>query len=294
MKPAKKLLLTAVIAASAALASQANATLIEDWNFILNSAWTDSSPGAVDGSMQATINPDTPTFGDALLSWGTDILLTTQGIDPGDPPVSDGDPTNDRSHLFIDNPNETGIFDLSGDLTDMQDGTLFFHLNNPITDGGGTTPFLLSAELTDFFQLEDASNPGTPIFTIEPVFDIRYLETNNDGDCENGAGQGDDCNDIFVIMNADDLVVQFVNMGFLYTLEIGAEGLGILSPTVCQFVTGTFEACTGLVTMEGMANPVQFTLTLTAEQISIPTPATLALLGAGLLGLGAFARRQRK
>ena len=81
-----------------------------------------------------------------------------------------------------------------------------------------------------------------------------------------------------------------MHMGYIYTLTIGASGLGGLSDAACT-EAGVSSGCVGLVTAEENENPVQFFLNLTAQ---IPAPTSLALLGVGLLGLGAFGRKQHK
>ncbi|MBN2886432.1 MAG: PEP-CTERM sorting domain-containing protein, partial [Chromatiaceae bacterium] len=53
---------------------------------------------------------------------------------------------------------------------------------------------------------------------------------------------------------------------------------------------GAPSGCVGFQTQEGLANNVQFQFAI--RQVPIPVPGPLALMGVGLLGLGA-ARRFR-
>lgn len=296
MKLAKQIFLSSAIAASAVFATQANATLITDWEFDLVAGWTGAQPVTVTQSGVVTGNG---VEGFDTLSWGDDFEPLSDGWDTVD--VAGGllsedinintNTTDDQSALFIQNPtilNEmfslteigsTGVFS-SGNI----DGTLFYHLNNVISAGGD--PSLTSASLSEFFELT-----GNGIIeTITPTFSILFEETpNTGGTCVPGSGSI--CDDIFVITNPELLLEQFTHMGFLYTLVIGAEGLGTLSDEACT-EAGVATGCIGLLTQETDNNPVQFFINLSA--VAIPTPASLALLGAGLLGLGAFARKQRK
>jgi len=292
MKLLKNIFLTSAIAAAAVVASQANAALITDWEFDLISGWTGSQPVSVTESGVVTGNG---VEGFDTLSWGTDFEPSSDGWDTVDVAGGTGSEninndvitTNDQSALFIQNPTilsqmfslteigSTGVFS-SG----LVDGTLFYHLNNVISGAS-----LTSATLSDFFELR-----GNGIVeTITPDFNILFEETSNTAACVTASTSI--CDDIFVITNPELLEETFTHMGFLYTLIIGAEGLGVLDNDACA-EAGVGSGCVGLLTEETDNNPVQFLLTLTA--VAIPTPASLALLGAGLLGLGAFARKQRK
>ena len=292
MKLVKNIALTSAIAASAVFATHANAALITDWNFDLISGWTASTPASVTESGNVDINGEA---GFQTLQWGTDARNGEDGWDVADVAggaetenigISTGT-TDDQSALFIQNPTiEGSALTLSDDgggvFSGDAFGTRFYHLNNVLSAGGD--PALQTAALTDFFKL---TGGGVEI-TTNPTFDVLFEETPNNGNCTPSSVSN--CDDIFVLTNPDLLQEQFMHEGYIYTLTIGADGLGALDDATCA-AAGVASGCVGLTTKETFYNPVQFFINLTAR---IPTPTSLALLGAGLLGLGAFARKQRK
>lgn len=295
MKIAKNILLTSAIAASSLVAMQANAALITNWNFDLTSAWKNPAPASVTESND--VNND-GVVGSSTLKWGEDGATGADGWDVADVAGgagfeninNDTNTTNDQSTLFIQNPVIAGaslnLVDQGGGVysSGNVDGTLFYHLNNILTNNAGSPPSLTGADLEDFFRLTGAGFE----LTTNPTFNVLFKETPNQAPCP-GANVTT-CDDIFAVTNPALLQESFMHQGYIYKLTIGATGLGLLDNASCA-AAGAPAGCIGLKTAENGNNPVQFFINLTAQ---IPTPTSLALLGAGLLGLGAFARKQSK
>ncbi|WP_282609851.1 THxN family PEP-CTERM protein [Pelagibius sp. Alg239-R121] len=239
-------------------AAGAQAALITEWTYQIDSAFTAFSPAGVTGSNPNANLGNAPT----TLQWGTggngpsSLVVDATVTDP--PTLSTG----------------------GGPVA----GASITHNNNPI---GGET--LTSATLSTQLVLTAANDP-TITQQLDSVFQIDFTETGNVGNC--GFESVSSCDDIFVLLNPEVLVENFVVDDFIYTITLGAQGLGPLSDATCA-AAGQPSGCVGFTTQEGQANNLQTLFSISAEQVRIPEPASLALLGFGLLGMGAVVRRRR-
>lgn len=251
----------AVMVASIPLTSlglaDAKADLITEWTFQVDSTFTAFSPAGVTGS-----NPNALLGGSTVLQWGSG------GSGPSSLVVDD---------TIASPPNVT----TNGDAVA---GASIIHNNNPVSG-----QFLTSATLASQLVLTDASNPANNI-TLMTAFDIAFRETPNNGNC--AAASVSDCDDIFVLLNPDVLVESFVIDDFIYTVTLGATGLGPLDAETCA-LAGEEPGCVGFTTLENASNSLQTTFAVTAQPISIAEPMSLALFGLGLIGMGAALGRRR-
>ena len=261
----------------------AHAVLIDQWTFVNNSTFSafspeDTIPAGVEGSI-----PNAVLGGSTLLEWGE----ATGNAPPGN---------TEPSSLQIAN---AGFFTDTLD-TDGVDQVLDLSLTHNNFEITGQD--LVSATLTSAGQLT-ALNPATgDVVAVPVVAEIAFQETVNfpvSGVCEDGTTPvpANGCPDVFVVTSingetpVDPVQFNFIVDDFLYTATLDFVGVATLNDDQCD-VVGAGTGCLGFTTEEGQANTLDIFLSLDARQI--PEPGSLALLGAGLAGLGFMRRRSKK
>lgn len=258
----------------------ASAALITEWSYYNEAGFTAYAPNP---GITATGNSGTELGLATTLSWG---ITHWPGI--GTPP---GNPDGEQSQL-ISGGNVAGTATTNGG---PNAGVTLIHNNRTIWDG---STILESATLQSRLWLTPTSPAGSTLPAREIFFDILFEETLNSANpCADGGANStgvniNGCADIFVVANPASLVDSFLIDDHLYTITIGAAGLGTLSNSACA-VVGQDEGCVGFLTIEQQSNLLSPFFTITASPVQVPVPATAALFGIGLLALGGAVRRRR-
>ncbi|MCL6414668.1 THxN family PEP-CTERM protein [Aestuariirhabdus sp. Z084] len=294
----KRLLTAACLTAPLLMPASANAIVVTDWNFTLNSAFTAFSPNpGVTGS-----NPNAALGGSTTIAWGT--------------PSNDA---NAQSSLSIDNNGtfngsiQTGI-GVAGEIVDT---SVYTHNNFVITGDS-----LESATLLDVLTLDPELPvpPATPgpgdAFNAPPLtFAIEFIETPNFWDpaippegnnlCPDGVPHNESgCGDVFVLnvegAGFDPDTLSFVQLfpfaGELYSASVFLQNTGtgdglIAGSDEACLAAGAEVGCVAMVTAEGVVNEFQAALQINHVR-TIPEPGVLALMALGLLAMGGLQRKR--
>jgi hypothetical protein len=117
-----------------------------------------------------------------------------------------------------------------------------------------------------------------------------------------GFGAGHGCQDIFVLSGAlINPAHQIVSAPFalpgdpltLYQVTLTLGGFGPLNAAACT-AAGALAGCQGFLTDESASNSLHPAFGITSHIFTVPEPATLGLLGIGLIGLAGAVRIRRK
>jgi hypothetical protein len=266
----RKLIIASVLAAALSPLS-ATAGLVTSWEYFASSDW--ESPVVFSGGNGTTVVED------KVISWGA-----TGGN-------YEGGGSLNRSALVLDEMANTA-FATTGDTAAALTNSITHH-NNVLTAGFQT---LQSATLRTSLTLKPFAPEMGPTFPAKVLnFDIRFKETPNNGSNTScGFTSVSSCDDIFVIINQEDLQTSFVYDGFKYTINLieTTQSLNLLSAAACA-IAGAQAGCLGFQTIEGQENKAQFGFLINAEQLDVSAPGTLGVFALGLLGLGLTARRRQ-
>lgn len=154
--------------------------------------------------------------------------------------------------------------------------------------GAGGVAWLFEGPVADFFNLGDHTSFSDGVARATDGSLVLVVGR----DLSPGESMGAFGDDLTIPPGAGLSGVFTWNLSVLQENWPDIIGFGIL-PTGTEFrITGSVAACNSIHT--DSCNAYQYAADATATFIPIPEPATLAMFGAGLFGLGAILRRRRE
>jgi hypothetical protein len=318
---------TVIAAMTLAVASTANAGEITSWTYINEAGFTDFEQtfgGSVVGSGDATPNGLLGVPANTDLTWGEGLISGGAVINGG----MDGIQSSFQSVSPV-----MGTVDTNGGLvqgTDLFHNNWVVGQGDGLLTGASFLDGLqlIPTELDGMPYVGPAFTIDAPTLG----FEISFLETNNGVDydlsggltvdsavldgtlvCPDGTLNGtgvnmNGCADIFAVSSdtTDFEVVdgnlQFsgsfdLDMGmgvYTYTITTVLSGLELITDAACVTI-GLEAGCFGFLTMEETANQLvaEFRIDAVLVPVEVSAPATVAILGLGLIGLGGLARRKQ-